>query len=437
MMVINKDLLNTALNQLWKIISGPLVLLFIPLYLSAVEQGYWYSFISIAALSIFADLGFSVIILQFAAHEFAYLQFNEDGVIIGDLSHLERLATFFSFSIKWLFKVVLIVFPVIVIGGYVFLSYRQENVQWQLPWIIYSCFSGGLFFYSSILYFFEGCNSVKDVQMIRLKIAIGTTLTILIGLYSGGSLFALALSLVASNIVGIYYLHKKFFPAIRQLWNLSKISFYNWSKEFFSLIWRYAISWSSGYLIFQLFVPLTFRYHSSADAGKVGISIAMWTAGFGIANTWLVAITPKLNMLIDEHKWFELDNLFNKNLYRALGTMFLGGSLYFFVYWFGVGKYKIFDRFESWIPMFMLFVCWMLQLYINSLALYLRAHKKEPMMVLSACSAVYIAITTFLCAKYLSQDFLFLGFLSSYLFGVPITLYLYKIQRQEHCMERG
>jgi hypothetical protein len=431
-MQINKDLLNTALNQMWKIISGPLVLLFIPLYLTEIEQGYWYSFISIAALSIFADLGFSVIILQFAAHEFAYLQFDKNGIIRGDTKHLERLATFFSFSVKWLIKVVMIIFPVIVVGGYIFLSYRQEHILWQVPWLIYSSFSGMLFFYSSILYFFEGCNSVKDVQMIRLKIAVCTSITILVGLYFRISLFALALSLVVSNIVGIYSLHKKFAPAIKQLWDLSKDTFYNWKKEFFSLIWRYAISWSSGYFIFQLFVPLTFRYHSSADAGRVGISIAMWTAGFGIANTWLVAITPKLNMLIAEKKWSDLDALFNKNLYRALGTMILGGSIYFLVYGFGLGRYKIFERFETWIPMMMLFACWILQLYINSLALYLRAHKKEPMMMLSAISAVYIAISTYLCAKYLTQDFLFLGFLSSYFFGVPVTLYLYKIQKNDH-----
>jgi len=434
--MLNKDLLNTALNQLWKIVSGPLVLLFIPLYLTAVEQGYWYSFISIAALSIFADLGFSVIILQFAAHEFAYLKFDEDGCITGDQQHLERLATFFLFAVKWLIKVIAIVFPIIVVGGYFFLSYRQENIHWHLPWIIYSCFSGGLFFYSSILYFFEGCNSVKDVQLIRLQIAICTTLVMLTGLYCKINLYALALSLVISNLVGIYLLHRKFHAAIKQLLNISKYASYDWRKEFFSLIWRYAISWSSGYFIFQLFVPLTFRYHSAVEAGRVGISIAMWTAGFGIANTWLVSITPKLNMLIAENKWAELDLLFNKNLYRAMETMFFGGCAYFFVYRLGLGKLKLFDRFETWIPMLMLFACWMLQLYINSLALYLRAHKREPMMLLSAISAIYIAITTLLCAKFLPAKFLFLGFLSSYFFGVPATLFIYKKQKKEHCRVR-
>ena len=73
----DKDLVNTAFNQLYRLISGPLMLLFIPLYLTQEEQGYWYTFSSVAALSVFADLGFSNIILQFAAHEFAFLKFKD------------------------------------------------------------------------------------------------------------------------------------------------------------------------------------------------------------------------------------------------------------------------------------------------------------------------------------------------------------------------
>lgn len=76
-----RDLLNTALSQIYRLLSGPMMLLFIPLFLTQEEQGYWYTFTSLAALVIFADLGFSNIILQFAAHEFAFLRFKNDGKI--------------------------------------------------------------------------------------------------------------------------------------------------------------------------------------------------------------------------------------------------------------------------------------------------------------------------------------------------------------------
>lgn len=295
-----KDLLSTLINQLWRVISGPLVLIFIPLYLNSVEQGYWYTFISIAALSVFADLGFSTIILQFAAHEFAHLQFNSNRMLIGDEKHLWKLASFFRFSICWLGRIICVAFPLIVIGGYVFLNSKQAAINWQGPWLMYSVASGIVFFNSSILCFFEGCNSVSLLQSIRFKIAVCTSLTMIFGLYIHLNLYALALSLLVSALVGNLLLVKNFFITMKQLWNISSIKCYDWWPEFSSLVWRYSISWCSGYFIFQLFTPLAFHFHGPELAGKIGISISMWTAGFNIASSWITAVTPRLNMLIAE-----------------------------------------------------------------------------------------------------------------------------------------
>ena len=128
---VSKDLLYTGMNQLWKVVAGPLILLFIPLYLTPIEQGYWYTFTSIAALAVFADLGFSTIILQFAAHEFAYLEFDDNGLLIGEREHLIRIASFFRFSVIWLFKVICIVFPIIIIGGYFFLLSKNDLLYYM------------------------------------------------------------------------------------------------------------------------------------------------------------------------------------------------------------------------------------------------------------------------------------------------------------------
>ena len=154
--MFNKDLLYTLLNQLWRIISGPLILLFIPLYLTPMEQGYWYTFISIGALGLFADLGFSNIVLIFASHEFAHLSFTEDKKFIGNEEHLQRLATFFRFSVRWILRAVLIVFPLIMIGGYFFLLNKQTvDIVWIQPWILYAFASSITFVYSSFLFFFD------------------------------------------------------------------------------------------------------------------------------------------------------------------------------------------------------------------------------------------------------------------------------------------
>lgn len=429
---MNKDTLATFYNSIIKILSGPLLLLAIPTFLNQVEQGYWYTFTSIAALAVFADLGFATIVLQFSAHEFAFCKFQEDGTVVGEKEHFWKLASFFHFTIGWLKKVSIIVFPIIVIGGYFFLNEKGDMVNWKLPWMIYSCASALFFMVSSILSFLEGCNSVAKTQKIRMLMTAVSVVAMLLSLYFGFGLYALALAMVLSSSIGLLVTILCFHKFISQMWKADFSSLYDWKPEFYALIWRYAISWGSGYFIFQLFTPLAFKFHGPVFAGLIGISVAMWSAGFNIANSWLTSIIPRINMLVAERKWQELDELFNNRLKKALLTMVLGICGYCTIYLMLKDSFHFFDRVLGLKSMVLLGLCWLMQTYINGLAVYLRSHKKEPMMLVSLFSAFYVAITTYLCAVFLPEDYLFLGFFSSYLYGVPVTYYLYRKQKLEH-----
>lgn len=427
-----RDLISTLINSLWRIISGPVMLLAIPYFLTPMEQGYWYTFTGLAALSIFADLGFTTIVLQFSAHEFAHLQFGAGRVLFGDSEHLWRLASFFRFTVRWLSRIVVIVFPLIMIGGYFFLASKPNEIDWQAAWIIYSLASAGAFFNSAIMSFFEGCNSVSLLQSVRFRVAVCGTLTSLGALFLGLNIYALSLSLMVNALAGLIYILYYFRKPMHQLWKLSAKKCYNWWPEFSSLIWRYAISWCSGYFIFQLFTPLAFHFHGVEFSGKIGISIAMWTAGFTIANTWITAIMPRLNMLVSERNWPALDALFRKNLIRTMLTMFAGGIAYFSLYYLLVDKISFFSRVLDPFNMMILFISWLFQMWVNCIAVYLRAHKKEPLMQVSFFSGIWVAVTTLLCAKYFSPEYMFLGFLSQYIYGIPIVYHIYIKQKQAH-----
>jgi hypothetical protein len=257
-------------------------------------------------------------------------------------------------------------------------------------------------------------------------------MTLLLGLYFQWSLFALAMSLVVSMLIGIFLLIKTFLTPIKQLWQLSASDCYNWWPEFSALIWRYAISWSSGYCIFQLFTPVAFKCYGAAFAGQVGMGIAMWTAGYNIATTWITAVTPQLNIFIAERNWKSLDKLFNMSMFRSISTMLLGGSVFFMLYAVFFDRFVIFQRLLNLSGLVILFLCWTLQLIVNNLAVYLRAHKKEPLMMISFISALYVALTTGICAIFFGEDFIFCGFLTSYIFGLPIIYHIFKKQKAVH-----
>ena len=354
----------------------------------------------------------------------------------GDYNHLLRLTDFFQFSMKWLLKIVLIAFPLIMIGGYSFISYKTSAdihvYGWKEAWFLYSFASAFVFINSIILSFFEGCNLVGKVQKLRFKIAVITTLSMFLGLILHFELLALALSNIFSSIAGAFFIIKNFKNTILQFLKVENHNVYNWWPEFSKLIWRYAISWGSGFLVFQLFTPLTFYFFGPISAGKIGISINMWTAGYNISVSWITAVTPKLNMLISEKKWTQLDYLFNNSFIKSVGTMLLGGFCFFvFEYFIGL-KFSFFNRIMTPRGMLILFLAWLLQVIINAQAIYLRAHKKEPLVLISCVNAIIVLCGTALCGMYLESEYLFLGFLAGSIFQSIATFRIFKNYQWQH-----
>ena len=241
-----KDIFATLINQIWRLVSGPIIMLLIPLFLTETQQGYWYLFTSLSALSIFADLGFSNIILQFSAHEFAFLSFSKDGILIGDKEHLNKLASFFKFTIKWIATIGIVVFPIIYIIGIIYFVRDDVLAVYLLPWTIYTIGSLVNFLNTSILSFIEGLNKIAEVQKIRFVVNIVYTCIIAIVLVLHGNIFALALGMFVSACTIFISLFGKFKGFLSQLLTIAKAYTYPWRKEVMPLFIKYALSFSSG-----------------------------------------------------------------------------------------------------------------------------------------------------------------------------------------------
>jgi O-antigen/teichoic acid export membrane protein len=430
----HRDLFFTLLNQLWRLISGPVMLLLIPLFLSPEQQGYWYLFGSLSALSIFADLGFSNIILQFSAHEFAYLHFLDNGLLAGEEINLQRLGSFFRFVIKWISSICAVVFPVIYIIGIVFFIRDKILLVYLLPWSLYAVGSLINFFNNSILSFIEGLNRIESIQKVRFGVAIIHTVVIAMALASGCNIYALALGTLLSTSSIFISIFGRFRKLLVQLLNVSRGFKYSWKKEILPLFVRYALSFASGYFIFQIYTPLMHYFHGPVYSGKVGITLALVMAIFNMSNIWMYTITPKMNMLISQKLWSNLDSLFKKRLLLSLGTYILISiGLFCFIALFG--KYwtipKIIVRFLPATSLILLLVCYFLQVLINAWALYLRGHKQEPYMVPSVVSAIWIAITTYLAGRFMHPVWFFLGFLTGYVWGMPLDYIIYRICKRK------
>lgn len=424
--ILSHDFKHTAFNQLWKLFSGPLLLLLVPLYLTPEAQGYWFTFISLAALAVFADMGFSTILLQFSAHEFAYLKFKPNKMLEGEEKNLIRIASLFRFAIKWAALMVLIIFPLVVLIGFFILDGKSESIYWKMPWLMYGLASVLVFLNSVALAFIEGCNNVGDAQKIRLKISIATVLITIFCLFFGLQLYALAVGLLSGGVVGFLLILLNYRCLINQLITYPVDENHFWSSEIMPLIWRYAISWISGYFIFSIFTPLVFHYHGSVEAGRVGLSIALWTAIFSISNIWITMILPKINILVSKKEYNVLNPLFYYHLQLSIGTFLLGCIVVFGIYFLIGDGFEFINRFVNIKSMVLLAISWLAQVVINTLAVYMRAHKVEPLVTISLLNGFYVCLTTWLIMIYFPIEYVFLGFFSSCFWVLPWVFIIFK-----------
>lgn len=431
--LLNYDVRHSAINQIWRLFSGPLLLLLVPIHLSAEAQGYWYMFISLAALAVFADMGFSSILLLFSSHEFANLEFNPDKTLTGDTPHLARLATLAKFAIKWSSAMAIGIFPIVLVFGYFFLDSKGSAINWQLPWLIYGVASVLVFLNSMLLSFIEGCDSVGDVQKIRFYISVATAAVTALLLLSGGGLYALAIALLSGALAGVLLIGTRYKRMLYQLYKLGKENHHHaWASDIMPLMWRFAISWISGYFILSIFTPIAFHYYGTIEAGRVGLSMAICMALFSIANIWVSISTPKMNMYVAQQDYLTLDSTFKHALLLATVTYILGLITLFS----GIELLKdylpIAQRLLSPASLALVGLGWLLQLWINSMAVYMRAHKLEPLVPVSVAQGLYVAVSTLAIATFLPFDYLFLGFFSSLCLVTPWVFWIFRKFKRSH-----
>ena len=89
-------------------------------------------------------------------------------------------------------------------------------------------------------------------------------------------------------------------------------------KEIFPYQWKIALSWISGYFIFQLFNPVLFATEGAVVAGQMGMTLSVLNAVQAFSMSWMNTKVPRLSGLIEMKQYTELDAIFNKTLKQMM-----------------------------------------------------------------------------------------------------------------------
>jgi O-antigen/teichoic acid export membrane protein len=396
---IDRDVFWLLINKTWLAIKGPISIYFILRYLTADDQGLWYTFLSLGALSTFAELGFTSIITQFISHEFAFLA-EKKGLLTGSQTKLDKIISLIRFSIKFYSAIIPIAILILILVGYYYFDENWKKIYFT--WTIFSIVGGITLFSSLFQAIYQGLDKVKETQINILLGSIIMSLFNWILLYLNCSIWALVLG----NALGLVVMSFLLYFTAPQLWKqifIHKLSSkHKWGSKIIDLQWKYALSWASGVFIFSLYVPIINKLDGAVLAGKFGITYTVLSAIQGVAFSWLTAKIPKLNVFVALNNSKMAHETFTKS--KLIGFLILIIlSVLFCLSIFLLQDLMIFkNRFLSLSQTILLVIYFIESYIIGSGAILIRAYKQEPYYNFSIATAIFIFVNTILCVSFFS-----------------------------------
>ena len=421
-------------------LTGVLSVFFITAFLTGVEQGFYYTFGSILALQVFFELGLTGIMTQYVAHEASHLQLNSNHEYEGEDKYRSRLSSLVHFCVKWYAVLAIIVFSFLLIVGYVFFgSYGKEHagVSWKIPWMIICVSTAVNIFQSPFISILTGLGKVKEMSKIGFYQQIAVPLNWL-GLFLGFKLYVLGITGLISILIWQFYVWRTGLAwIVMNLWRNEISERVSYMKEIFPYQWKIALSWVSGYFIFQLFNPVLFATEGPVVAGQMGMSLTALNSIRTLSDSWMNTKIPLYSKLIALKDYFTLDLLFNKTLKQMFSISFILLASFFLlimilnVSQFKFGNHVLADRFLSYWPLIIMILSVCIQQFISSWAMYLRCHKQEPFLILSISNGIACLCSTFLLGNLYGLYGITIGYLLINVMVAPWAYNIYKTKKEE------
>lgn len=412
--------------RVFQAFAGVISIFFIATFLTGEEQGFYYTFGSILAIQIFFELGFTGIMTQYVAHEAVHLSLNDAYTYEGEEKFKSRLAYLIRFCVKWYTVIAILFFVVVNIVGVVYFNKFDKTegaVNWLAPWLLLSFSTAVKLFQSPFTAIFQGLGKVKEMNKIAFYQQLLIPITQWVLLACGVKLYVVGISSLFGVIVWCFFVIKS--NLWKLLFNLLKVRItdtISYMKEIFPYQWKIALSWISGYFIFQLFNPVLFATEGAVVAGQMGMTISVLNAIQAFAYSWQNTKIPLYSGLIEMKKYKELDSIFAKTLKQMLsicGTLLFlmfFGVLFLRISHFTIAGSILGERFLDYFPMILMMIPLFLNQFIGSWATYLRCHKQEPYLINSVVVGVLCCLSTFVLGNKLGLYGITIGYCSITLF---------------------
>jgi len=430
---LDQAVVFTLLTRAWQATAGLVTLLLMAHFLSPEVQGFYYTFSSLLALQAFVELGLYVVIVNLVSREWSKLQLN-GAVVVGEPDAISRLASLIRFINKWYSGVSLLFVIGVGIAGHMFFAQSAStNITWIAPWWTVVLLAGVQLWMMPLLSVLEGCNQVVVLNRFRLMQTVGEAIVMWVLFAAGAELWVLVGSLtvkVATTLLLLLSKYRNFFISIWAGEGLAKI---HWRDDVWPMQWRLAASGTVNYLAYSLFIPVMFHFHGAVTAGQTGMTLQVISVVQLMGLAWVQTKVPYFGMLAARKDFPELDRIWRQASTRSL-SFTVAGSLVLWATVFTLGEFglSLASRMLDPLPMASFLLGYGLLQITNCQGAYLRAHGKEPFLVIGVVGGLLIGTFVY----FFGSKFGPIGAATSFtaviaLFTVPVGSYIWIKKREE------
>ncbi|MBS0220182.1 MAG: hypothetical protein JSR91_05510 [Proteobacteria bacterium] len=414
-------------GRLWLILTGPVTIVVLAIHFTPYAQGYFFTFMSLAAARTVAELGLGQVIIVKVAQLCLPMTGSHEAVT-------PRMAGLIRFTAKWFTGAGLVVGALLCLGGTVLLSANNglPTAEWLPPWIALSCLVGVDVALSGLLFPLEGAGLVKSVYFCRMVRSFVNSIVLWLFIVLGLQLWSISIALACSLIWTTIFLFssgKLVIAALRPNATVAKI---DWLSDIFPAQWRLALSSLAEYLSFYTVIPLMYVMHGAVIAGQLGITWQLATSVSTIAGAFVLTRFPEFSRLAAVRSVRELDSLFLSTSLISMLICLLGALSV------GLGVLALQEMglqiatrvlpFHQVVILLLGVLIWHFNLAIVS---YLRAHGGDPYLPASLIGATLLFAANLTLGRWFGPVGLLWGYaITGACFMVPFGFYLLQRKRQ-------
>jgi hypothetical protein len=383
-------------TRLLQLLAAPITLYLVATRRSAVEQGFYFVLINVQALASLVELGAGTIVVQFISHESESLRWTAAGALEGDGAALARALAVVRQGWRWYGWLAVLVLLAIPIGAVAFASAATRgNVAFLGAWSVVVLGTAAYFPLVPLLCTVEGAHGLARVQTMRLAQVVVAIGTLWLGLWTGGALPAVAMYTLAWLLVPAVWLAHR-----HRAFTMQALRAPSGATSLASVQWRPGATWLVLWASPQLLVQIVLATSGAADAGRVGMSLAIATAPVTLAAAWLQSRYPRFASTLAVGGRRALDTLARSSAAYALAVCALGGAgVTAVTALLHVYAPRLGARLLPTSAVAALCASGLAWIAIQALTGYLRAYREEPLLTVTSAGVAMAMIATAMAAQ--------------------------------------